>query len=142
MSSKKIPAKLFKLKLAGSSMWPFLKDGDMAICRKFNQGQRLWLGNVAAVMVKKNILVHRIIRVKEIDGQIRYKTKGDSRIDDDGWIDAKRVLGEVIRAGNNLRLTSRAAVFYSLFFSGIGKIARIISKIQPGLARNRIIKAG
>lgn len=123
-------------------MRPFLRDGDTAVCCKLGGGQRLWLGNVAAVMVKKNILVHRIIRVKEIDGQIRYKTKGDSRIDDDGWIDAKRVLGEVIRAGNNLHPSSRTAVVYSLFFSGIGKITRIISKIQPGLARNRTIKSG
>lgn len=123
MSSKKMRPKLFKLKLAGNSMWPFLKPGAEVSLRKIGPGRQPAVGDVAAVRYRNGLLVHRIVLARGRENDREYFTKGDRRLVGDGWVPQDRIAG-VIDLPVAGRILSRAIAVYSLFLLAVGKMLR------------------
>lgn len=70
--------------IGSSSMTGTLNMGDATIYEEYN-GQKLLKGDII-IFNKDNLqIIHRIIDIKNINGQIRYYTKGDANKDEDNW---------------------------------------------------------
>lgn len=124
MSSKKNAAKLFKLKLAGGSMRPFLKPGMKIKLRKIDPEHPPKVGDVAAIRCRNGILVHRILLIRGRKDDLEYFTKGDRRLTGDGWIERNRVMGIMIREKRYHRAIDLMAAGFSILLWRAGKLLR------------------
>ena len=84
----------FRLRAAGKSMYPFVRDGDVITLRRVPPNQ-LKIGDIVAIPhpLRGNLIIHRIVALR--NGSV--KTKGDFNLASDGWISKNNVLGRVIR---------------------------------------------
>jgi hypothetical protein len=82
---------------AGSSMDPFIKDGDVITIAPLPQ--RLRTGQIAAAVSPANglVIIHRVVRVKESAALL----KGDNLGRPDGWAGGGDLLGIVTRVERN-----------------------------------------
>lgn len=93
----------------GSSMGPFIKDGDVLEVAPLGKG---WvrLGDVLLVEAGDGRwLAHRVIKTRRRNGERWFLLKGDACPDPDGWFDTKHFLGRVLivdRGGRQIDLTS------------------------------------
>lgn len=72
--------------VVSESMLPNISVGDAIIYKKINSSENLNKGNII-VFVKKNIIViHRIEKIKTIDGVRHIITKGDNNKEVDDWV--------------------------------------------------------
>lgn len=123
MSSKKNPAELFKLKLVGNSMRPFLRHGAVVKCVKLKRCQHPSIGDIAVVEKTNGLLVHRVILSRDTAAGKQFLTKGDARLKTDGWIDRKSIIG-VVAIGSRRKLFSMAIVGYSWGLLLLGKMLK------------------
>ena len=79
----------------GTSMMPLLIRGDKVIL-KAADAEQLRGGELIAYRDKGNIIVHRLIRKKRIDGKWFLCQKGDNLLGW-GWIEAKQQIGKAER---------------------------------------------
>lgn len=84
----------FRLRVKGSSMHPFLKDGDtvtVSPCPSCSARK----GEVVAFIHPRvrRLMIHRIVETREG----RYLTKGDNTPDEDGFIGEEDIIGRVTR---------------------------------------------
>ena len=96
----------------GTSMCPFLKDGDVVELAPLGDRPLGW-GEVALVRVPGGRLVlHRVYRLRRLNGVRQLLLRGDNRPASDGWINPADVLGRARRAwrgGRRLALVSPLA---------------------------------
>jgi hypothetical protein len=123
MSNKKNATKLFKLKLVGNSMWPFLKQGMKIRLRKISPKHLPEIGDVAVIKFKNGLLVHRILMIRHRKNDREYFTKGDRRLVGDGWMPHSRIAAVVDLPAVG-RILGRAIGVYSLLLLIVGKILR------------------
>jgi len=109
-----------KVRLGGSSMYPYLKDGDMATIEPFDL-EKLEIGSVVVFRRNNRWFAHRLL--KKEDGYLL--TKGDAVFRKDPPVSHCDYLGLVIgieRNGKNKDTTSPSSVRRNrirAFFSGI-----------------------
>ena len=81
------------LKVHGDSMSPLIRAGD-GISLLLTQSDNLRLGDVVAFLENENIVVHRLIKKKEVNGQWWFCQKGDN-LPGWSWVRGDQVLGRV-----------------------------------------------
>ncbi len=84
----------FRFSARGTSMYPFVRDGDVIVIEPLRE-QRPRVGDVVACLRSdtNRLFVHRILR-QQAD---RFLIKGDNAYVDDGWFPRESILGRVIR---------------------------------------------
>jgi hypothetical protein len=84
----------FTLRASGSSMFPFIRDGDLVTLSPA-QGWTPRRGDVVAFVGQagRALLIHRIVGEQ---GE-RYLLKGDATSGVDGWVCSEQILGFVSR---------------------------------------------
>lgn len=77
------------------SMKPNINIGDIVIVKK--DESKLNVGNVITYKNKKEIVTHRIVGIKQLDGEVAYITKGDNNnIEDSEKVYFEQIEGSVI----------------------------------------------
>ncbi len=94
---------------SGSSMHPFIQDGDLLEVAPLN-AERVTLGDVLLVeSAAGKLLVHRVVKIHQMDGTSQYLIKPDAHLALDGWFQAPSILGRVDnveRRGKSINLRS------------------------------------
>jgi signal peptidase I len=119
----------------GSSMSPFIKNGNILTIKPVNRGDAIKRGDIAIVIGrnKENLIVHRVIGLKNSFFQI----KGDNCYEDDGWFPKASILGivtEVTTEANKKIVVKR---WQNLIIAFLSKIRLLNIIILPV---GRIIK--
>ena len=120
-----------RLKATGSSMKPFIRDGDVLTISPKSKVKPS-LGKVAAFVNtgNQNLLIHRVIEVKANF----FLTKGDNSYDkNDGWININQVLGCVTRIERDerdIRFGLGVERYLLAFLSRHNLLKRITSRIS------------
>ena len=70
------------LVIATESMTGEINKGDMIIYERYD-GQKIEEGQVIVFQQEELKIVHRVVRIERINGQVRYYTKGDFNQDED-----------------------------------------------------------
>ena len=83
------------LRVEGTSMMPLLKRGDRVVL-KTADAEQLKRGDLIAYRDKGNIIVHRLIKKKRINGKWLLCQKGDN-LTGWGWIEVEQLLGKAER---------------------------------------------
>ena len=81
------------LVIGSESMTGAINKGDAVVFEKYNKEK---LQKDQVVIFKKDdiLVVHRIIRIKNVNGQYRYYTKGDAnQKEDESYITSKDIVG-------------------------------------------------
>ena len=98
-----------RFRASGDSMQPFIHDGDILEVSPAS-GQVVHCGDVLLVDIDDGrLLVHRVIKTRQVESQFSYLIQGDNCSSMDGWFQAKDILGRVVqvRRGNReIDLTS------------------------------------
>lgn len=124
-----------RFKANGSSMRPFIYDGDVVTIVRV-EVQRLKRGEVILARLESGrIVVHRILRC---EGQ-SFLVQGDALLHPDGYVSYENILGKVVsinRAGREHYLDTglnRLAVTIWVWFSPIRKqllyVVRLLRKL-------------
>lgn len=75
------------ISIASKSMLPNISVGDAVIYKKYdNAVDNLEVGNIIVYIKNNIIIVHRILKLKEINGELNIITKGDNNEAVDNWI--------------------------------------------------------
>jgi len=84
--------KAFRFQASGSSMNPFIKDGDILTLVNVSQGE-IKIGNVLSFIHPHNrkLMVHRVVNIK----QKKYLMKPDHNANVDGWVNHQEIIGIV-----------------------------------------------
>jgi phage repressor protein C with HTH and peptisase S24 domain len=100
--------KPFRFEARGTSMYPFIRDGDVVTVAPL-AGQGPKPGDVAAFVQPgtRGVRVHRIVKVQ--GG--RYFLKGDNALDADGALARDTILGLVVRVERGGRVRSAGPAF-------------------------------
>jgi len=89
--------KYFTVTIGSNSMTPYINKGDVLIVKKLNN-QELQDLKVKDVLVFNHdsiIIVHRIVKILEVNGERYFYTKGDNNNSEDGYpIKESDVIGE------------------------------------------------
>lgn len=81
------------LVIATESMTGEINKGDMIIYERYD-GQKIQEGQVIVFLQNDAKIVHRVVKVENINGQVRYYTKGDANEDlDPGFITDASIVG-------------------------------------------------
>jgi signal peptidase I len=100
---------LLRFKAKGSSMEPYIMDGDIVEVDS-NQLDSIKVGDIILCSHKPDFLVvHRVIKVFEDQGEKIFITQGDSLNYHDGKVGKEEVLGKVVsveRFGRKIKLTN------------------------------------
>jgi phage repressor protein C with HTH and peptisase S24 domain len=116
----------------GSSMWPFIRDGDVVTVAPCDRWPRVGQVVAAASDEPARLVVHRVVQRR--DG--RWLTRGDNLSAADGYASREQILGRVVRVehgGRAIRcgLGPEARVVAALSRSGV------LVRLAPLLARAR-----
>ncbi len=82
------------LRVQGSSMWPWVRPGDVAILRKVLP-REICCGDIVLFARNSRFIVHRIVERCTRDGRNFLVTKGDANPHADGVIAMLEILGRV-----------------------------------------------
>lgn len=132
---------LFRFKVKGFSMFPFIQDGDVITLSPVSYSP-IGLGKSVACVcpVTKRLIVHRIVGKKKG----RYLVKGDNIPKADGLIDKEHILGYVTaieRKNKNIFFSLGRERLLIAFLNRTGLMLLIFSlcRLLPGSLR-RFIK--
>lgn len=82
------------LVIGSGSMTGAINKGDAIFFEQYDKKQELKIGEIVIFDKDKLNIVHRVVDVKKVNGEIRYITKGDSNQEiDEGYITAKDITG-------------------------------------------------
>jgi signal peptidase I len=99
-----------RLELNGYSMYPFIRDGDVAQIAPISMAQTK-VGDIVFFRSGDRLLAHRVVRRIQTDEGLRLMTKGDSLSQEDRFIDTEADLvgrvETVLRNGRTFRLDRR-----------------------------------
>lgn len=127
--------KAFRFQAKGSSMTPFIKDGDVITLERI-QGGKIRRGDVVAVIspTPGNLRVHRVVKISKGS----YIIKGDNAGGIDGTFDIAQILGRVIkveRGTRTIQLGSRAERALIGLLSGRNLLPRALAGLWPIVRR-------
>lgn len=130
--------KPFRFEARGTSMYPFIRDGDVVTVAPL-AGQDPRPGDVAAFVQPgtSGVRVHRIVKVEAG----RYFPKGDNALDVDGALARDMILGLVVRlerggrphrVGPTFRSAAIARLSRTFWFTRLARRARRLFARQEG----------
>jgi len=130
--------KPFRFEARGTSMYPFIRDGDVVTVAPL-AGQDPKPGDVAAFVQPgtSGVRVHRIVEVEAG----RYFLKGDNAPDADGALARDAILGLVVRlerggrarpVGPTIRTAAIARLSRTFWFTRLSRRARRLFARQEG----------
>ena len=125
----------FRFQAKGSSMTPFIKDGDVITLESI-QGKKILRGDVVAVIspTPEKLRVHRVVKISKGS----YTIKGDNVSRIDGTFEKAQILGRVIkveRGARTIQLGSRAERVLIGFLSGRNLLPRALAGLWPIVRR-------
>lgn len=86
----------FSFKAHGSSMYPFICDGDILTVKQVEYSS-LKAGDIAFYKSSdERLIVHRVVDKKLQSNKLMLLMRGDSVFNNDGWIYSDQVLGKVV----------------------------------------------
>lgn len=88
--------KYYFLTIGSGSMRDKIEIGDVVVVKKLktNELNQLKVGDVLVFKMENKIIVHRIVEIKNDDGNLLFKTKGDNNKEVDNWVvSEKSVIG-------------------------------------------------
>ena len=87
----------FQFRAHGSSMAPFIRDGDLLTVAP-TAPARLEIGDVVLFRTRRDrLLAHRLVHKSERGGEWILEMQGDARLSSDRPVHGERVLGRVVR---------------------------------------------
>jgi signal peptidase len=102
------------LLVLSESMEPAIKKGDLIIIKKkpsYSKGDIISFKNNA----DPNIITHRIVKIKMLNGRYYFTTKGDNNEFDDPYpVSEKEILGKVIFKTSFIRIYNNT-IFLQIF---------------------------
>ena len=82
--------------IGSNSMNPVFYRGDAIIFENTNDVDRFNVGDILVFKKDDKMVVHRIIDIKNIEGEKIFYTKGDNNLSkDEGFIDDTNIIGRV-----------------------------------------------
>ena len=98
-----------------NSMEPSISSGDVVIVKKYDEDQ-MRVGNVITYKQKEEIITHRIVDIKETEGEKRFITKGDNNnVEDTEGTQYKDIKGTIIltipHLGSIIRVLENKMIF-------------------------------
>ena len=95
------------LVVGSSSMSKNINKGDVVIYKKYSESENIGKGEIIIFKMDKLLVVHRIIKIEDVNGQIRIYTKGDNNdLKDDGYRLLQDVVGVVKSKIDNVGILS------------------------------------
>lgn len=85
----------FNLTAVGNSMRPLINTGDLLHCRRLAETKIPGFGQIAVIWDKNDFLAHRVIWKRRNGLRWSLLTKGDFRLEADGWIGEDRIIAVV-----------------------------------------------
>ena len=133
--------KAFRFQASGSSMNPFIKDGDILTLVAVSH-RPIRMGNVLAFYHPKNVklTIHRFVTRK----QKTFLMKPDNAMSADGWINQDEVIGmvQVIeRVGNKIRFGlgwEKWLIAHLSRWNILMPIIQVLWRIFPSWLKHRI----
>jgi GNAT superfamily N-acetyltransferase/signal peptidase I len=87
----------FQFRAHGSSMVPFIRDGDLLTVAPTDPSS-IGIGQVVLFRTRRDrLLAHRLVRKSEKGGEWILEMQGDARLSSDKPVPGERVLGRVVR---------------------------------------------
>lgn len=131
--------KSVRFQAKGSSMHPFIQDGDFITVNPIaNSSVRV--GNVVFYLtLEDKVIVHRVIRKYKRNGSVTMLIKGDAAFGSPDRVDSRNLLGRVVaieRNGYKRNLETRLYQTLNLLFAGISPLSRWIYPIGGRLKRS------
>ncbi len=76
------------LTIGSASMHPAIDKGDVIVLRKYKESEfdKIKKGDVLVHNHDNKIIVHRVVKILNINGKTNFITKGDNNDSKDGWI--------------------------------------------------------
>ena len=79
--------------IATESMTGHINKGDVIVYEKYDD-QKIKEGQVVVFLRDESKIVHRVVKIEKIGGEVRYTTKGDANeVEDDGYITDADIVG-------------------------------------------------
>jgi signal peptidase I len=101
-----------ELKLSGMSMLPFIKNGDSVVVHHTREG--IGVGSIVAFRKEREIIIHRVIKMEEVNGKTTLLTKGDFNIKPDNAFEEDYLVGKVIGINSRGRQINLDTYFWSI----------------------------
>lgn len=114
------------LQVAGGSMGPWLRPGDLVVIRRC-QAEELSAGRVVVFAREGHLVIHRILRRAIQSGECVLLTKGDAAPRPDAPVRSAELLGEVLsieREHNSLDLSTPGQIFWGHLLSKLSPSSR------------------
>lgn len=98
-----------------NSMEPSISSGDVVIVKKYDEDQ-MKVGDVITYKQKEEIITHRIVNIKEENGEKRFITKGDNNnVEDTEGTKYNNIRGTIIltipHLGSIIRVLENKMIF-------------------------------
>lgn len=71
--------------IASGSMTPNINKGDVVVIEKYNDFKNIDVGQIIAYKKNNIVVVHRLIKKVEVEGQYYFYTKGDANDSEDNY---------------------------------------------------------
>ncbi len=82
------------LVVATESMTGAINKGDAVIYERYDDGDLIEIGQVVVFEKNDTVYIHRVVKIQNIDGELRYITKGDANDQNDaGYITKENIIG-------------------------------------------------
>jgi signal peptidase I len=112
------------LRLSGFSMFPFLKEGDVALIKKV-EINALKIGDVIVFKHGQKMIAHRLMEINQNEEHYTLTTKGDTSKKIDPLFNEADYVGKIIsfnRKEKNIVITTK---FYEIFGKIMVKTSRL-----------------
>lgn len=79
--------KYFAIVVGSQSMYPNIKKGDVIIVERLNKAEQSTLVEGETIIFEHDnvVIIHRLVRILEVNGELYFYTKGDNNEAEDGW---------------------------------------------------------
>src|SRR5574344_135894 len=88
----------YAMAIGSNSMDPVFSKGDAVIVRKLNKDdlKNIEIGDIIVYSHDNKYIVHRVIKIKNVNGKLLFNTKGDNNDSNDAWdIEESDIKGRV-----------------------------------------------
>jgi GNAT superfamily N-acetyltransferase len=110
-----------EINIKGSSMYPFLKDGDRVKIKK-TDASKIKLGDLIYAEISDGVVIHRVIGKRNKEKKIIFITKGDANLFSVEKIYPENILGKIISikrrdsaSYSDIELRNLERVFHFIF---------------------------
>lgn len=123
-----------RLRATGWSMLPTVWPGDSLVIEQ-TDGDEISEGDIVLFRTERGFVAHRVVAKRNVDGNSRIVTRGDSACRADSPISDRDVLGKIafIMRNGRLIVPARNLKFPSRVFSGLARRSEIVGRVVVGV---------